>query len=189
MRDNMGDHSHGSPDDSGTVAKAGTGTLDKFQDPGLPPHRPRLADTDPHAEKRAERQVALLFIISIIGTLSFFVGLLRSSDVRKTSSEIRVQNALLGLGTAFAMLGIGIGIVHWAKTLMPDHEVIEDAPRDPPRRGPPGRREDHRRHHRRDRHQAPSADPQHPHRCHGLGPDPGHRHVPRPRSLRQTPAR
>ncbi len=124
MRDNMGDHSHGSPDDSGTVAKAGTGTLDKFQDPGLPPHRKRLADTDPRAEKRAERQVALLFIISIIGTLSFFIAyfvLGRPDNI----SEIRVQNSMLGLGTTFAMLGIGIGIVHWAKTLMPDHEVSE----------------------------------------------------------------
>lgn len=120
----MGDHSHGSPDDSGTVAKAGTGTLDKFQDPGLPPHRKRLADTDPHAEKRAERQVALLFIISIIGTLSFFIAyfvLGRPDNI----SEIRVQNSMLGLGTTFAMLGIGIGIVHWAKTLMPDHEISE----------------------------------------------------------------
>lgn len=120
----MGDHSHGSPDDSGTVAKAGTGTLDKFQDPGLPPHRKRLADTDPRAEKRAERQVALLFIISIIGTLSFFIAyfvLGRPDNI----SEIRVQNSMLGLGTTFAMLGIGIGIVHWAKVLMPDHEVSE----------------------------------------------------------------
>lgn len=120
----MGDHSHGSPDDSGTVAKAGAGDLDKFQDPGLPPHRKRLADTDPRAEKRAERQVALLFIISIIGTLSFFIAyfvLGRPDNI----TEIRIQNSMLGLGTTFAMLGIGVGIVHWAKTLMPDHEVSE----------------------------------------------------------------
>lgn len=42
-----------------------------------------------------------------------------------TFAELRVQNAALGLGTAFAMLGIGVGIVHWAKTLMPDHELME----------------------------------------------------------------
>jgi ubiquinol-cytochrome c reductase iron-sulfur subunit len=41
-------------------------------------------------------------------------------------STIRLQNMLLGLGTAFAMLGIGTGIVHWAKALMPDHEVSEE---------------------------------------------------------------
>ena len=41
-------------------------------------------------------------------------------------ATIRLQNALLGIGTAFAMLGIGTGIVHWAKALMPDHEVSEE---------------------------------------------------------------
>ena len=38
----------------------------------------------------------------------------------------QLQNLLLGLGTALAMFGIGIGVVHWAKTLMPDHETVED---------------------------------------------------------------
>jgi ubiquinol-cytochrome c reductase iron-sulfur subunit len=42
-----------------------------------------------------------------------------------TIGTLRLQNLLLGLGTAFAMLGIGTGIVHWAKVLMPDHEVSE----------------------------------------------------------------
>jgi ubiquinol-cytochrome c reductase iron-sulfur subunit len=31
---------------------------------------------------------------------------------------------LLGLGLAFSLLFIGLGAVHWAKTLMPDQEVI-----------------------------------------------------------------
>ena len=123
----MGDHSHGSPNTSGTVATAGQGDEEKFRNPGLPPHRPRLADTNPHAEKRAERQVAALFVISIIGTLVFFVGYFGIKlEGGHTIADIRVQNLLLGLGTAFAMLGIGVGIVHWAKTLMPDHEVIEE---------------------------------------------------------------
>ena len=120
----MGDHSHGSPNDPGTVAKAGPGSLESFQDPGIPPHRKRLADLDPHAAKRAERQVALLFVISIIGTLSFFIAyfvLGRPESI----AEMRTQNMMLGLGTTFAMLGIGVGIVHWARTLMPDHEIAE----------------------------------------------------------------
>ncbi|MDQ6740193.1 MAG: Rieske 2Fe-2S domain-containing protein, partial [Actinomycetota bacterium] len=41
-------------------------------------------------------------------------------------AALRLQNLLLGLGTAFAMLGIGVGIVHWARALMPDHEVSEE---------------------------------------------------------------
>ena len=70
----MGNHSDGSPNHSGTVATAGQNEVEKFQDPGIPPHRLRLADTDPRAAKRAERQVALLFGISVVGTLIFLVA-------------------------------------------------------------------------------------------------------------------
>ena len=121
----MGNHSDGAPQHGGAVATAGQTEL-AIADPGLPPHRPRLADLDPRAAKRAERQVTALFIISVIGTVVFLVAyfaidLGHDSDI----ATIRWQNLLLGLGTAFAMLGIGTGIVHWAKVLMPDHEVSE----------------------------------------------------------------
>ncbi|EFJ39155.1 hypothetical protein VOLCADRAFT_101300, partial [Volvox carteri f. nagariensis] len=123
----MGNHSDGSPNHSGTVATAGQNEVEKFQDPGLPPHRLRLADTDPVAAKRAERQVAILFGTSVIGTLVFLVAYFAIDLGDDTSiATIRTQNLLLGLGTAFAMLGIGTGIVHWAKALMPDHEVSEE---------------------------------------------------------------
>lgn len=120
----MGDLSSGSPDTSGTVATAGQDATEKFRDPGLPPHRPRLTDTDPRAEKRAERQVAILFAVSVIGTVAFFYAYF-FIDLDNTIGTLRLQNLVLGLGTAFAMLGIGVGIVHWAKTLMPDHEISE----------------------------------------------------------------
>ena len=123
----MGNHSDGSPNHSGTVARAGQNEVEKFQDPGLPPHRLRLADTDPKAAKRAERQVALLFGTSVVGTLIFLVAYFAIDLGDDTAiATIRLQNMLLGLGTAFAMLGIGTGIVHWAKALMPDHEVSEE---------------------------------------------------------------
>lgn len=123
----MGNHSDGSPNHSGTVARAGQNEVEKFQDPGLPPHRLRLADTDPKAAKRAERQVALLFGTSVVGTLIFLVAYFAIDLGDDTGiATIRLQNMLLGLGTAFAMLGIGTGIVHWAKALMPDHEVSEE---------------------------------------------------------------
>ncbi|MGG5171295.1 Rieske 2Fe-2S domain-containing protein [Pseudarthrobacter sp. J1738] len=122
----MGNHSDGSPEPSGTVATAGQDDAEKFQDPGIPPHRLRLADTNPKAAKRAEKQVAILFLISVVGTL-LFLGAYFAIDLGQDTSiaTIRTQNLLLGLGTAFAMLGIGTGIVHWAKALMPDHEVAE----------------------------------------------------------------
>ena len=123
----MGNHSDGSPNHSGTVATAGQNEVEKFQDPGIPPHRLRLADTDPKAAKRAERQVAVLFGASVVGTLIFLVAYFAIDLGEGTSiATIRLQNALLGVGTAFAMLGIGTGLVHWAKALMPDHEVSEE---------------------------------------------------------------
>jgi ubiquinol-cytochrome c reductase iron-sulfur subunit len=38
--------------------------------------------------------------------------------------EQNAHQLFLGLGLAFSLLFIGLGAVHWAKTLMPDHEVI-----------------------------------------------------------------
>jgi len=45
--------------------------IDAIKDPGLPAHVHRKADHDPVAEKRAERQVAILFLISALGTVLF----------------------------------------------------------------------------------------------------------------------
>ena len=126
----MGEQGYGGPGhhsdavEHAGVEESGTYAIDN---PGLPPHRPRLADEDPRAAKKAERQVAFLFLLSILGTILFFVGYFVIGQVGPdTAAEtLRLQNMLLGLGTAFAMLGIGVGIVHWAKTLMPDHEMVE----------------------------------------------------------------
>lgn len=119
----------GSGHGSNAVEHAGVEESGKYaiDNPGLPPHRPRLADEDPRAAKKAERQVAFLFLLSILGTIIFFVGYFVIGQIGPdtTQETIRLQNMLLGLGTAFAMLGIGVGIVHWAKTLMPDHETVE----------------------------------------------------------------
>ncbi|WP_372594112.1 Rieske 2Fe-2S domain-containing protein [Actinotalea sp.] len=97
---------------------------ERFEDPGLPPHKLRLADTDPRAAKRAELQVAALFGISVIGTI---LAVVAYAVVRpgETVESIRTSNLLLGVGLAMAMGGIGLAAVHWAKTLMNDHEKIE----------------------------------------------------------------
>mgnify|MGYP000923817056 CR=1 FL=1 len=122
----MGDERHGDPNDSGAVDPVGQGGADKFRDPGLPHHTERITDTDPKAAKRAERQVMVLFIISVIGTVLFFFGYFGVGHTGiEIGTKLRLQNTLIGLGTAFAMLGIGLGIIHWAKALMPDHESVE----------------------------------------------------------------
>src|SRR5690625_5716202 len=116
----MGEQRHGDPGTPGAVEHAGDDS-GKFaiENPGLPPHRPRITDEDPRAAKRAERQVSFLFILSIIGTLVFFVGYFGVGQLPLDETNmnlIRLQNALLGGGAAFAMLGIGAGIVQDRKS-------------------------------------------------------------------------
>ena len=96
------------------------------ENPGLPDHRPRRADVDPKADKKAERQVAALFGISIVGTvlaLWAYFGLdIEDGDV----ASIQRVNMMIGLGIFLAMIGIGLGAIHWAKSLMRDHEMVEE---------------------------------------------------------------
>lgn len=97
----------------------------RFENPGVPEHRERLADADPAAAKRAERQVAALFALSTVGTIGFLLAYFLAPPGQSVAS-IRTSNLLLGLGLTFGLLGIGLGAVHWAKTLMSDHERIEE---------------------------------------------------------------
>ena len=45
--------------------------IERLSDPGLPEHQHRATDIDPVAEKKAERQVALYFALSAVGTIVF----------------------------------------------------------------------------------------------------------------------
>lgn len=114
--------------DQGHVQGSG-GIPERFSNPGLPPHVLRNADRDEKAAKRAERQVAALFGVSIVGTVVFLVAYFLV-DVEDQvwvpfTNEMSLSNLVLGLGLAFSLLGIGLGAVHWAKTLMPDTESVE----------------------------------------------------------------
>jgi ubiquinol-cytochrome c reductase iron-sulfur subunit len=97
----------------------------EWVDPGVPHHRPRRADVDPKAAKRAERQVAALFGLSILGTIATLVVYFTQDQTEEIPS-IRLVNVLLGISLFFAMMGIGIGAIHWARTLMRDHEMVEE---------------------------------------------------------------
>lgn len=116
-----------SPND--VVASGNPGTdlttrPERFTDPGMPEHKLRSTDTDPRAAKRAERTVIILFVLSIlgaIGTIVAYVALPLTDD----PSTVKAANLGLGLGLTISLLGIGFAAVHWAKTLMSDHEVAE----------------------------------------------------------------
>jgi len=104
--------------------------LAPLSDPGLPQHVHRKADTDPKAEKRAEQQVAILFAISGLGTILFIYSyIFIKTDLFVFLPILGQTNAHqlgLGMGLTIALLGIGFGAVHWAKTLMSDTEVIAE---------------------------------------------------------------
>jgi ubiquinol-cytochrome c reductase iron-sulfur subunit len=103
---------------------------ERFENPGLPPHAHRMGDTDPAAANRSERQVVVLFGLSILGTIGFLVAYF-AVPLGDSVASIRTSNLLLGLGLFLGMFSIGIAAVHWAKTLMSDHERSE--PRHPQR--------------------------------------------------------
>ena len=103
--------------------------LAPLADPGLPEHVHRKADVDPRAAQRAERQVGTLFLLSVVGTLLFvyaYVGIDEDLFVFvPVMGNTNAHQLFLGLGLAMALFFIGMAAVHWAKTLMPDHEVID----------------------------------------------------------------
>jgi ubiquinol-cytochrome c reductase iron-sulfur subunit len=103
---------------------------ERFPDPGLPPHVPRMADLDEAAARRAEKQVATLFGISSIATVAFVVAYFGISQDHAVFipgiGNANLFNVVLGTTMAISLLGIGVGAVHWAKTLMPDTEMVEE---------------------------------------------------------------
>lgn len=99
-----------------------------IENPGLPAHTPRQTDLDPKAEKRAERQVASLFMLSALCTVGFIYSYVWIKSDSYTFipllGDMNVQQLLLGLFMAGGFLFIGIGAIAWARQLMPDSEVI-----------------------------------------------------------------
>lgn len=104
-----------------------------FPNPGLPPHVHRQSDVSKAAEKRAERLVAGMFLLSVVGTAIFIAAYFL---VTPTGTNIFAEegsptalwwsNLVTGLGLAIAVFFIGAAAVHWAKTLMPDEEWVEE---------------------------------------------------------------
>jgi len=134
----MNEHGTDGPDGQSTAAVRldqghveGTGGIpERFTNPGLPPHVHRSADVDEKAARKAERQVATLFTLSIIGTLVFIVAYFaidHGTTVFVPGIGLgNLQNIVLGVSLAVSLFMIGAGAVHWAKTLMPDEEVVEE---------------------------------------------------------------
>lgn len=100
-------------------------TSDTIDNPGFPPHRPRVTDVDPRKNRAAERTVYILFYVSILGSVFAAVAYFAFPIIPGDTNSIRLNTLFLGLGMTLSLLAIGIAAVHWAKTLMPDRELVE----------------------------------------------------------------
>ena len=98
---------------------------DKVADPGLEPHRVRMTDKSVKHEKTAARQVAFLFLASVVGSI-FSIYAYFAFPLSDDLGTVRNNTLYMGLGITLGLFGIGIGAVHWAKTLMPDAEIAEE---------------------------------------------------------------
>ena len=104
---------------------------DAVQNPGLPPHRLRVTDMDPAAEKAAARRVSTFFLLSIVGSVFAVVAYIIFPIVPGDAASVRLNTLFLGLGITLALLPLGLGAIYWAKTLMRGDELTE--PRHPTR--------------------------------------------------------
>jgi ubiquinol-cytochrome c reductase iron-sulfur subunit len=92
-------------------------------------HRLRATDTDPKMAKRAERQVASMFLLSVLFVVLFVVAYVTIDPTLSiyipVIGETSAINIALGLCFGIAVFLIGAGAIQWAKKLMPDVEVVQ----------------------------------------------------------------
>jgi ubiquinol-cytochrome c reductase iron-sulfur subunit len=81
------------------------------------------------AEKRAERGIAFAFTVSALAGIGFivaFVALPFHWHLPGTAQNFRFYTPALGGLLAIMLVFMGVGLVLWAKWLMPEEEVIQD---------------------------------------------------------------
>ncbi len=124
--------SHGAKDLHPTTPDVSHGTAlertdEPIANPGLPAHLWRPTDVDPRAEKRAERQVAGLFGLSMVFAVLFCVSyfVFDVGDEWNSVGGLGASTVALGTTLGMALLLIGVGIIQWARKLMADEEMIE----------------------------------------------------------------
>ena len=93
-----------------------------------PAHAPRATDINPASEKRAEQQVAILFGLSGVGSVLLIYSYIYVADnvfiFIPIMGNQNAQQLGIGIGMAMSLFFLGIAAIHWAKTLMPDKEIV-----------------------------------------------------------------
>jgi len=94
------------------------------------PHRPRVTDTDPKAARRAERQVAFMFVLAMLLFIAFVASFVlidpQAVVYIPVFGAVGAMNVALGACMGAGAFLIGAGAIQWAKKLMPDVEVVQE---------------------------------------------------------------
>jgi ubiquinol-cytochrome c reductase iron-sulfur subunit len=86
------------------------------------------------AEKRAERAVAACFTLSALAGVGFIVAFIAVPyhwHLPGTAQTFRFYTPALGGLLALMLVFMGVGLVLWAKWLMPEEEVVQDRHEEP----------------------------------------------------------
>ncbi len=106
-----------------------TGTEPDFV-PAEVVHHPRRTDVDPRAARRAERQVALLFataaLLLLLAVAAWIAIPVDAVVELPLAGPVGALNLALGVSMGAGILCIGLGAIHWARKLMPGHEVVQE---------------------------------------------------------------
>ena len=96
--------------------------------------RDRFPVRGTNAEKRAERAVAAMFTLAALAGVGFIVAFCAIPyhwHLPGTPQNFRFYTPALGVLLALMLLGMGVGLVLWAKWLMPEEEVVQDRHEEP----------------------------------------------------------
>jgi ubiquinol-cytochrome c reductase iron-sulfur subunit len=86
---------------------------------------PRATDVSAKAAKAAERKVASLFLLSLVGVIGFVLWF-GFAEFRYPNPGNQYFTPVAGIFLTLALFGVGAGAVLWAKLLMVDEEAVQE---------------------------------------------------------------
>jgi ubiquinol-cytochrome c reductase iron-sulfur subunit len=85
----------------------------------------RPQDADPKKADSAERKIALMFLLSAVGTIGFIVTYILIPSL-STTEDVHWSNFWLGMSLTVSLGGLAAGIIAWVRWIMPAHEVVQE---------------------------------------------------------------
>ncbi|MEO3812366.1 Rieske 2Fe-2S domain-containing protein [Sphaerisporangium sp. B11E5] len=108
----------------GTPVQAGQATLGAPPSAVEPIVHEGVEYLDERSARKAERVVALLFLVTFLATVAFIVSyvVFQVGTIEKT----QISNLALGGTLSIALLALACGIVIWVRGLMPKYNLIQE---------------------------------------------------------------